>query len=72
MELDFQVHIRSDGTDFRAFFYDRIKNEWSDAPQIDEATMTNVDLASAYAQQLLKHVRNLKGTLSRCGSSHCR
>jgi len=62
LDLDFQVHIRSDGTSVRAFFYDRAKKEWSDAPQISEATLTEQEAASTYAQQLLKHVRSLKGT----------
>lgn len=62
LDLDFQVHIRADGTTVRAFFFDRAKNEWSDAPTLSEAVLTDGDAVSTYAHQLLKHVRSLKGT----------
>lgn len=62
LDLDFQVHIRHDGTTVKAFFFNRSKNEWSDAPPLSEATLTEEEAASNYAQQLLKHVRSLKGT----------
>ncbi len=59
--LEFQIHIRHDGSSVQAFFFDRSKNEWSDVPPISEATLSNGELASTYAEQLLKHVRSLKG-----------
>ncbi len=62
LDLDFQVHIRHDGNSVQAFFFDRAKNEWSDAPPLSEATLTEGEAASTYAQQILKHVRSLKGT----------
>ena len=61
LDLDYQVHIRHDGNSVRAFFYDRAKNEWSDAPPLSEATLTEEEAALIYAQQLLTHVRSLKG-----------
>jgi len=62
LELDFQIHIRHDGATDRAYFYNRSKDEWSEAPLISEATLSDDDAASAYALQILKHVRSLKGT----------
>ncbi len=62
LDLDFQVHIRHDGTSVQAFFFDRAKDEWSDAPPLSEATLTEEEAASTYAQQLLRQVRSLKGT----------
>ncbi len=61
LDLDHQIHIRADGISVRGYFYDRSKNEWSDAPAISEATLTDGDIASTYAHQILKHVRSLKG-----------
>ena len=62
LELDFQIHIRHDGATDRAYFYNRPKNEWSEAPLISEAILSDDEAASSYILQIFKQVRSLKGT----------
>lgn len=62
LELDFQLHIRIDGPAVRTFFYKRPAEEWSEAPPLTEDAMGNEDQTLAFARQVLKTVRGLKGT----------
>lgn len=62
LELDFQLHIRSDGTSVHTFFHNRPKNEWSAGQPLTEETMADPEKAYAYAAQLIKDVRAIKGT----------
>jgi hypothetical protein len=62
LELGFQLHIRTDGTSVHTFFYDKAQNEWSAGPPLTEEVMADHDQSAAYAAQLHKHVRSLKGT----------
>lgn len=61
LELGFQLHIRSDGTSVHTFFHNRSKGEWSAGPALSEEAMADPEKAAAYAEQLIKDVRALKG-----------
>ena len=61
LELDYQLHIRSDGTTVQTFFHNRPKNEWSAGPPLTEVVMADPEQTAAYATQLIKDVRALKG-----------
>lgn len=62
LELDFQLHIRCDGTAVHTFFYNRPKNEWSAGTPLTEQVMADTEQTAAYAEQLLVYVRALKAT----------
>lgn len=61
LELDYQLHIRSDGTSVQTFFYNRPKNEWNAGQSLTEMAMTDSGQAAAFATQLIQDVRALKG-----------
>ncbi|MFM2198248.1 MAG: hypothetical protein RLZZ505_1680 [Verrucomicrobiota bacterium] len=61
LELDHQLHIRSDGTSVQTFFYDRPKNEWSAGQSLSELAMADSGQATAFASKLIEQVRALKG-----------
>ena len=61
MELDFQLHIRSDGATVKTFFHDRSKNEWSAGQLLTEMVMADSGQTAAFASQLINDVRALKG-----------
>ncbi len=62
LELDYQLHIRTDGTTVHTFFLNKSQNQWSAGPALTEEVMADNDQATVYATQLLGHVRSLKGT----------
>lgn len=62
LELDYQLHIRIDGTSVRTFFLKRPTNVWSESPPLTEEAISDPEKAIAFGNALLKSVRNLKGT----------
>jgi hypothetical protein len=62
LELDYQLHIRSDGATVQTFFHNRPKNEWSAAQPLTELAMADSGQAAAFAEQLIQQVRSLKGS----------
>jgi len=62
LELDFQLHIRVDGSSVRTFFYNRPANEWGESPPLSEEAIGDDEQTLIFAGQLLKTVRGLKGT----------
>lgn len=61
LELDFQAHIVVDGVSVLSFFYDRSKDEWTEGPPISDEVFSNAEQTEAFADQLQKKVRQLKG-----------
>ncbi|QTN33780.1 hypothetical protein HZ994_16155 [Akkermansiaceae bacterium] len=61
LELDFQIHIRIDGTSVRTFFFNRPANEWGEAPPLSEAALKDPEQALAFGNQILRNTRALKG-----------
>lgn len=62
LELDFQFHIRVDGQAVRTIFHNRATNEWSAGIPLSEEIIGNEEQTLAFASQLLKQVKGLKGT----------
>ena len=62
LELDFQLHIRVDGPTVHTFFYNRPANEWGESPPLTEDAFGDAEQTLAFANQLLKTVRGLKGS----------
>lgn len=61
LELDYQLHIRSDGTTVQTFFHNRTKNEWSAGSPLTEMAMADPGQSATFAAQLIQDVRALKG-----------
>lgn len=62
LELDLQLHIRVDGQAVRSFFYNRPSKEWSNGLPLSEEILSNEELTLTFASQLLKQVKDLKGS----------
>jgi hypothetical protein len=61
LELDYQLHIRTDGTAVQTFFYNRLTGEWRAGQPLSEMAMTDTGQATAFATQLIQEIRSLKG-----------
>jgi hypothetical protein len=61
LDLDFQLHIRIDGQTVSTFFYNRPADEWGDSPPLTEIAIDDEEQTLAFANQLHKKVRELKG-----------
>lgn len=53
LELDFQLHIRVDGSRIDSWLYNRRANAWTAGPVPDEASATDLSLVPAFANQVL-------------------
>lgn len=53
LELDYQLHVRVDGTRIDSWFYNRRANAWTAGPVPDEACATDLSLVPAFANQVL-------------------
>lgn len=62
LELEFQIHIRVAGPSINTHFFQRSTNTWSDAPPLTEEIFTDLEQIPLFGNQLIKHVRSLKGT----------
>lgn len=62
LELDFQLHIRSDGAGITAFLHDRRENLWAPGPPLEEQHLLDPDAITAYTTAALEHVRSAGGT----------
>jgi hypothetical protein len=62
LELDFQLHIRSDGAGVTAFLHDHRENLWAPGPPLEEQHLLDSDAITAYTTAALEHVRSAGGT----------
>jgi hypothetical protein len=53
LELDFQLHVRVDGSRIDSWLYNRRTNQWTAGPVPDEACATDLSLVPAFAEQVL-------------------
>ncbi len=58
-ELEFQVHIRIDGTSIQTFHYFRSTDTWSQTASISESVLTDPEQATAYGEELIKKAHEL-------------
>ncbi len=62
LEQDFQIHVRVDGPSIGTFFFHRPTDEWTVAPALSENALTDEVQAIDFGSQLLKLVRDRKGS----------
>ena len=53
LDLNFQLHIRTDGATVTAFYHDRKKGEWSNGPSLTEGSLQAVARLEAVAAEAL-------------------
>ena len=62
LELDFQLHIRTDGAGVTAYLYDHTEKLWASGPPLTEKTLLDPELMTAYVGEAIKHVRSVGGS----------
>lgn len=62
LELDFQLHIRVDGSSVSPFLYDRQQDLWSFGPPLTEQTLLEEESLTAYVNEAIKHVKSSGAT----------
>jgi hypothetical protein len=53
LDLDYQLHVRVDGSRIDSWLYNRRANTWSPGPVPDEASATDLSLVPAFADQVM-------------------
>lgn len=59
-ELDFQLHLRSDGTRLDSWYHDRRTGDWTPGPVWDEALVTDAATATALAREAIARAKAAK------------
>jgi len=62
LELDFQLHLRTDGAGVMAFLHDKRENLWAPGPPLTEQQLIEPEAITAYVTAALEHVRSAGGT----------
>jgi hypothetical protein len=57
LDLSFQLHIRPDGSQISAFYFDRKKNQWSTGPTITEEILNEPSKLDLLIAEVLRHAR---------------
>ncbi|MEN9975837.1 MAG: hypothetical protein RLZZ282_1843 [Verrucomicrobiota bacterium] len=57
LELSFQLHIRTNGPQIAAFYWDRKKNVWSEGPSFTDEIIGNADKLNPVLAEILRHAR---------------
>jgi hypothetical protein len=57
LDLSFQLHIRPDGSQISAFYFDRKKNQWSNGPTITEEILNEPSRLDPLIAEVLRHAR---------------
>ncbi len=58
LDLNFQLHIRPDGTQFTAFYFDRKKSQWTQGPLITEEILQDHSKLDPLLAEILRHARS--------------
>jgi hypothetical protein len=58
LELDFQLHLRSDGPSITSFYFNRKKDQWSKGPSVTEDTLNDSAKTDALITEALLHARS--------------
>ena len=56
LELDAQLHIRPDGPDVSAFYFDRKKDQWSNGPTLTEEILLDSEKLDTVIAEALRYV----------------
>ncbi len=62
LELDFQLHLRTDGIHFDAWYYDSRSHSWSVAPAWDETFLSEPEKAVALAKEAISRTHQAKSS----------
>ena len=62
LELNFQLHIRTDGATVTAFYHDRKKGEWTNGPSLTDGSLQDVAKLEAVAAEALRQARSSGAT----------
>ena len=57
LDLNFQLHIRPDGAQFSAFYFDRKKSQWTAGPLITEGILQDSSKLDPLLAEILRHSR---------------
>ena len=58
LDLNFQVHIRPDGPQITAFYFDRKKDQWSNGPSLTEEILHDSSKLEPVLAEILRHARS--------------
>ena len=58
LDLNFQLHIRPDGTRISSFYFDCKKNKWSDGPAFTEEILLDATKLEPLLAEMLRHARS--------------
>lgn len=58
LELDFQLHIRPDGPQISAFYFDRKKAQWTHGPTVTEEILHDTSKLELLLADILRHARS--------------
>lgn len=53
LDLDFQLHLRVDGTRMESRLYDRRSNQWTEGPKVSDEFATDLTLVPAFAAEVI-------------------
>jgi hypothetical protein len=58
LELDFQLHVRPDGPQISAFYFDRKKSQWTHGPSLTEEILNDPSQLEPILAEILRHARS--------------
>jgi hypothetical protein len=62
LDLDFQLHIRLDGSQITAFYFNRKKAQWTAGPSFTDEILRDASKLEALLTEILKHSRSQKAS----------
>lgn len=58
LELNSQLHVRTDGASITTFYFDRKKNQWSNGPTFPDETFRDPSKLDSIVAEALRHARS--------------
>lgn len=58
LELDYQLHVRPDGPQISAFYFDRKKSQWTHGPSFSEELIEDQERLEPVLADILRHARS--------------
>lgn len=62
LELDYQLHIRTDGASITSFYHDRLKGQWTVGPVLTDEALHESGNIATIAADALRHARSAGAT----------
>lgn len=57
LDLNFQLHIRADGSSIASFYQDRVKNEWTQGPTLTDGALLDTARMESVAVEAIRQAR---------------